>query len=89
MLGILRQRFPGMDRGTSLYLDTVRFTAALAVFVSHFVLLHFDGGLLWQLQGKKSSVQTTQAIGHFGYSKRSARVLTTKIGEIGGSSDMH
>ncbi|MBV8870170.1 MAG: acyltransferase [Acetobacteraceae bacterium] len=28
----------------------MRFTAALAVFVSHFVLLHFDGGLLWQLQ---------------------------------------
>lgn len=39
-----------MDRGTSLYLDGVRFSAALAVFLSHFTSQHFSGGLLWPLE---------------------------------------
>src|ERR1700742_1917757 len=37
-----------MNRQTSLYLDLVRFLAALAVFVSHICGQRFTGGLLWQ-----------------------------------------
>jgi peptidoglycan/LPS O-acetylase OafA/YrhL len=33
----------------SLYLDLVRFAAALLVFISHFTLQRLSGGLLWQL----------------------------------------
>jgi peptidoglycan/LPS O-acetylase OafA/YrhL len=33
----------------SLYLDAVRFVAALTVFVAHFVLHRLSGGFLWQL----------------------------------------
>ena len=33
----------------SLYLDAVRFTAALVVFISHFALHRLSGGFLWQL----------------------------------------
>ena len=38
-----------MKRELSLYLDVVRFVAALTVFVSHFAQHHISGGLLWQL----------------------------------------
>lgn len=33
----------------SLYLDAVRFAAALAVFIAHFTMQRLDGGWLWQL----------------------------------------
>jgi len=38
-----------MDRPTSLYLDLVRFAAALVVFLSHAAGSKFSGGLFWQL----------------------------------------
>lgn len=37
-----------MNRPTSIYLDFVRFTAAVAVFVCHLSGQRFTGGLLWQ-----------------------------------------
>lgn len=37
-----------MNRTVSLYLDLVRFTAAIAVFISHISGQRFTGGLLWQ-----------------------------------------
>lgn len=37
-----------MDRGTSLWLDAVRFTAAFAVFVGHISGQRFTAGVLWQ-----------------------------------------
>ena len=40
---------PGLPLEVSLYLDLVRFVAALAVFVSHFGLQRLSGGFLWQL----------------------------------------
>jgi peptidoglycan/LPS O-acetylase OafA/YrhL len=40
-----------MNRPTSLYLDLVRFTAAIAVFVSHISGQRFTGGLFWQSGG--------------------------------------
>ncbi len=39
-----------MRAGTSLYLDLVRFAAALAVFLSHYGTRHFTGGMLYQMQ---------------------------------------
>ena len=39
-----------MRTGTSLYLDLVRFAAALTVFFSHYGTRHFTGGMLYQLQ---------------------------------------
>jgi peptidoglycan/LPS O-acetylase OafA/YrhL len=39
-----------MRTGTSLYLDLVRFAAALVVFLSHYATHHFTGGMLYQLQ---------------------------------------
>ena len=38
-----------MKREVSLYLDTLRFLAAFAVFVQHFAWQHFSGGLFWQI----------------------------------------
>jgi peptidoglycan/LPS O-acetylase OafA/YrhL len=38
-----------MDRETSLYLDAIRFAAALAVFLDHFSSGRLTGGFLWQL----------------------------------------
>ena len=38
-----------MNRETSLYLDILRFAAALAVFLGHVAGARFTGGLLWQL----------------------------------------
>lgn len=38
-----------MDPTTSLYLDGVRFTAAFAVFLSHYCSAFLTGGLLWQM----------------------------------------
>jgi peptidoglycan/LPS O-acetylase OafA/YrhL len=41
---------PGaMKPELSIYLDAVRFAAALVVFVSHFALQRLSGGFLWQL----------------------------------------
>jgi peptidoglycan/LPS O-acetylase OafA/YrhL len=37
-----------MNRPTSLYLDLVRFTAAIAVFICHISGQRFTGGVLWQ-----------------------------------------
>lgn len=39
-----------VNRTTSLYLDLVRFVAALLVFITHFSTTWGSGGLLWQLQ---------------------------------------
>lgn len=39
-----------MQRETSIYLDAVRFIAALMVFLSHLSSQRLSGGLLWQLQ---------------------------------------
>nr|WP_294559840.1 acyltransferase [uncultured Rhodopila sp.] len=39
-----------MKEGTSLYLDCVRFVAALTVFASHYGTQHFTGGQFYQLQ---------------------------------------
>jgi peptidoglycan/LPS O-acetylase OafA/YrhL len=41
---------PPMRAGTSVYLDLVRFLAALTVFASHYGTRHFTGGFLYQLQ---------------------------------------
>lgn len=38
-----------MKREISLYLDLLRFLAALVVFVQHFAWHHFSGGLFWQI----------------------------------------
>ena len=38
-----------MNRATSLYLDLVRFTAALVVFFGHICGSRFTGGLFWQV----------------------------------------
>src|SRR4051812_33489695 len=37
-----------MNRETSVYLDAVRFLAALAVFFSHVGARYFSNGFLWQ-----------------------------------------
>jgi len=34
----------------SIYLDAIRFVAALTVFISHYSLQHLSAGLLWQVQ---------------------------------------
>lgn len=39
----------GMNRETSIYLDLVRFTAALTVFFGHLSGGRFTGGLFWQI----------------------------------------
>jgi peptidoglycan/LPS O-acetylase OafA/YrhL len=39
-----------VNRPTSLYLDIIRFLAALAVFVDHISGQHYTGGLFWQSQ---------------------------------------
>jgi peptidoglycan/LPS O-acetylase OafA/YrhL len=39
-----------MRTGTSLYLDLVRFAAALTVFLSHYGTSHFTGGRFYQMQ---------------------------------------
>ncbi|MGC9272004.1 acyltransferase family protein, partial [Acidiphilium sp.] len=38
-----------MNKETSIYLDAVRFTAALAVFFDHISGSRFTGGLFWQM----------------------------------------
>jgi peptidoglycan/LPS O-acetylase OafA/YrhL len=38
-----------LSRETSLYLDAVRFIAAMAVFLGHFATRNFSGGLFWQI----------------------------------------
>jgi peptidoglycan/LPS O-acetylase OafA/YrhL len=40
---------PALARETSLYLDAVRFLAALVVFLGHFSTQSISGGLFWQL----------------------------------------
>ncbi len=40
-----------MNQPTSLYLDVVRFTAALIVFLGHIAGMRLTGGFLWQLGG--------------------------------------
>ncbi len=40
---------PALPLEVSLYLDLVRFAAAMAVFVAHFGLHRLSGGFLWQL----------------------------------------
>ncbi len=45
----LREPPPAMKPELSLYLDAVRFVAALTVFISHFALHRLSGGFLWQL----------------------------------------
>ncbi|HVC59032.1 MAG TPA: acyltransferase [Acetobacteraceae bacterium] len=37
-----------MNRATSVYLDVIRFTAALIVFLGHVSGMHLTGGLFWQ-----------------------------------------
>ena len=39
-----------MRFGTSLYLDLVRFAAALTVLLSHYGTRHFTGGMFYQMQ---------------------------------------
>ena len=39
-----------MRREVSVYLDLLRFLAALAVFLQHFAWQHFSGGMLWQIE---------------------------------------
>ena len=43
-------RHHDMKPELSLYLDVVRFAAALTVFVAHFALQRLSGGMLWQLR---------------------------------------
>ena len=38
-----------MKEEVSVYLDAVRFAAALLVFFSHFALKHISGGFIWQI----------------------------------------
>ena len=40
-----------MTRTLSLYLDGLRFGAALTVFVSHYAAGRISGGLFWQVSG--------------------------------------
>ncbi|HVA14249.1 MAG TPA: acyltransferase [Stellaceae bacterium] len=40
---------PPLSRETSLYLDAVRFVAALTVFLGHFATRDLSGGLFWQV----------------------------------------
>ena len=39
-----------MRRELSVYLDVLRLSAALTVFVSHLSWIQISGGFLWQLQ---------------------------------------
>ncbi len=41
-----------MNRETSIYLDLVRVSAAVIVFVSHASFHHSTGGVLWQFEGR-------------------------------------
>ena len=45
-----------MNRETSIYLDLVRFTAAVFVFLTHASREQSSGGLLWQLQFGREAV---------------------------------
>ena len=40
-----------MTNALSLYLDALRFGAALTVFVSHYSTGRISGGLFWQFDG--------------------------------------
>ena len=46
-----QSKVQNMKRETSLYLDLVRFSAALTVFLSHISLTRLTAGFLWQLRG--------------------------------------
>jgi peptidoglycan/LPS O-acetylase OafA/YrhL len=45
-----------MTNAFSLYLDVLRFGAALAVFVSHYATGRISGGLFWQFDGGRTAV---------------------------------
>lgn len=45
-----------MTDALSLYLDALRFGAAFAVFVSHYSIQRFSGGLFWQFDGGRTAV---------------------------------
>src|SRR5438552_16427620 len=45
-----------MTNALSLYLDALRFGAALAVFVSHYATGRISGGLFWQFDGGRTAV---------------------------------
>jgi peptidoglycan/LPS O-acetylase OafA/YrhL len=45
-----------MTNALSLYLDVLRFGAALAVFVSHYATGRISGGLFWQFDGGRTAV---------------------------------
>ena len=45
-----------MTNALSLYLDALRFGAALAVFVSHYSTGRISGGLFWQFDGGRTAV---------------------------------
>jgi peptidoglycan/LPS O-acetylase OafA/YrhL len=45
-----------MTDALSLYLDALRFGAALTVFLSHYSTRRFSGGLFWQFDGGRTAV---------------------------------
>src|SRR5438128_9706281 len=45
-----------MTNALSLYLDALRFGAALTVFVSHYSTGRISGGLFWQFDGGRTAV---------------------------------
>jgi peptidoglycan/LPS O-acetylase OafA/YrhL len=45
-----------MSDALSLYLDALRFGAALTVFLSHYSTRRFSGGLFWQFDGGRTAV---------------------------------
>jgi peptidoglycan/LPS O-acetylase OafA/YrhL len=45
-----------MTNPLSLYLDALRFGAALAVFVSHYATGRISGGLFWRFDGGRTAV---------------------------------
>ena len=45
-----------MNRETSIYLDLIRFTAAVFVFLTHASREQSSGGFLWQLQFGREAV---------------------------------
>src|SRR5207245_5659859 len=45
-----------MTNALSLYLDALRFGAALAVFVSHYSTGRISGGLFWRFDGGRTAV---------------------------------
>ena len=38
-----------MTNALSLYLDALRFSAAFTVFLSHYAVVRYSGGLFWQM----------------------------------------